>query len=487
MYSCVCVHVCGMCTILYITYSHDFLHYRSREVVKPKPAEPPKNPPPKTNSPVEEAKAPPGFERKPQPPNTANELTAITTLSNTIVHNTFDPYGGATITSETLNPPPGIPSAPVNSSSTERVAFANPPPGFASKNVQQAQQKENEWPDLTETQTTETSLFPLGIPTQPVMGNIASAVMNASKHPSNLFVTSVSANSTSSSSINLRSESSFPSLGAMPVSTSALSVQSEASFPSLSNQPMSTSSELVARTLVPPHAQQSKLLKFAVAATTSDNTSWSSGGSAPSTYQVAVQSGRSIDLSSQNFPPMVGTASDVTSGGSVPKTTNQNDRVASGKRSPTSEKKSKQSQVIEKVRKALGYSKEEFTRFKTLMGWYKNGEITVQEFKAQCVVLFGSKWREIGPEVAEVMPDQEKKNELLSSFGIRSETGKSMKSQKRAPVSTPSVWGTGPAVPVHNYNRMYTGVSSEDYPTLSSAANQPKVLPQPTPWNVVIQ
>ena len=448
---------------------------------------------------MEETKVPPGFERQPPLSSTMSETATFITHSSSIAHDftTFDPYGVSVASiSETLDPVPAVSSGAVNNTRAEPLVTAtNPPPGFGfSKraNSKPAEQ-ENEWPDLTTAHSTTESndLFPLSISNQPVMGNITSAVMNANKVLSESSVST----SASTSRFHLLSESSFPSLLAAPTSSSDQRVQSESSFPTLGGgQPTSTSAELLFMpSLEPPHAQQSKLLKFAVAATNSDVASvhsWSSG-SGPAHQVTARSAGSGIDLSSQHFPPMTtAVVSEVVGGGTASKNTNQNDRVTSGKVSPSVEKKSKQSQVIEKVRKALGYSKEQFTHFKTLMGWYKNGEIAVNEFKAQCVMLFGNRWREIGPELAEVMPTHEKKNELLSSFGISAGVGKSTvstKSRKRAPVSTPSVWGSGGVEPVRNFNSMYKGLSSEEYPSLSAAATQPKVLPQPTPWNVVIQ
>ena len=434
-----------------------YIFYRTREQLelsKPKPSDASKpkkpSPPPPKTSPTEETKAPPGFGG--QPPRTAASTAHFAILSGGQKYegrSTFDPYGAVPdvhVPSETLNPVPHdsssrlVSGVSISSSRSEPSHVVNPPPGFdLAKNTFTLQQvEETEWPDLS---GAEPNLLPPKPP--PLVGNVSAAVMNTNKQPI------------------LLSESSFPTLAGPPPATTTTTSSSSSSWPPLSHTQSSA-----------PPSERSKLLKSAVAATSTSGHGIDPG-SAPS-YKAATQLD-TVELSSQNFPPMssapvIVSGSDVLSG-------NQNNYVPSEDKSTSttdvSVKKSKQSQMIEKVRKAFDYDKEKFTRFKTLMGWYKNGEITVAEFKAQSSLLFGNKWREIGPEIAEMMPNHEKKNELLSSFGIRSGGGKratsSAKSRRCVPVTTPSVWGTGPAVPVRNFNTMSTGLSHDEYPTLGQS------------------
>ena len=436
---------------------------RSREQLeftKPKPADVAKpkksNSTPPMVSPGEEPKPPPGFVGQP-PSSTVLETTPRAILSNNQGPD-FSQYGGVAdlpaalplsalplpSVSDTIRLPMNI-EQPRSDFST----LANPPPGFS-------RHTETEWPDLTADSWTDSSRLPPGIPGHAGWGNISKAVMNTNQQ------------------LNLLPESQFPSLGSEPTST-----PSTHSWPNVSPS---------------PHPKQSKLLQLAMAATSSDgsNSGDMSLGSVP-TSQAAT----GFDLSSQTFPPMAATPV-VVGGSGTHVSGNQNNNVPSEDSSSTSEssktKKSKQSQVIEKVRKALSYDKDKFTEFKTLMGWYKNGEIGIGDYKTQCLQLFGHKWwKEIGPELAEVMPTHEKKNELLSSFGARSAGGGkkstiASKSRKQGPVTVPSVWGTGPVVPVHsvhNFNTMATELSDEEYPTLGSAVNLPKPLPS-TSWNNMV-
>lgn len=415
--------------------------------------------------PIEETKAPPGFAG--QACTASGSTVPLAILSGGQGYewgHSFDPYGGVTNLPETVNPTVSESSGLFSSTTCELLPFTNPPPGFSVARSSESDLKvETEWPDLSGGGVPTSDLFPPRMSEQPILCNITSAVMNANQNQLRVP--------------NLQSESSFPCLG---------SNEMDATSPN-------DTSPLALQTLNPVHSEQSKLLKLAVAATTSTDSrshGWSIG-TRPN-YQAAAQLD-SFNLSSQNFPLM--SAAPVTDGSSsvVSGITNQNNYVPSEKPSSSTEaslRKSRQSQIIEKVRKTFDYDRERFTHFKTLMGWYKNGEITVEEFKAQCLRLFGNKWKEIGPELAEMMPSHEKKNELLSSFGIRSASRKNMatttKSRRKSPVTVSSVWGVGPMAPVCNFNTISTGLSHDEYPTLGSAMNQSKTVPQPTPWNVVI-
>ena len=471
------------------------LHCRSREPPeqsRPKLTDPPKpkksnSPPPPAakTSPVEETKAPPpGFLTQPtQPPLTSSTMGTVplALLSSGQAYNwsSFDPYGGMSKTAET--PHLVLSGGHFTNFQQPRPELStssmNPPPGFTfslAKETKTTKTTETEWPDLTGGTVPNVSMFPPSVSQQPVLGNITAAVMNANQNQEP----------------NLQSELSFPSIDSVPISSSAAS-----------DQTWPFALETVAN---PPRTEQSKLLKFAVAATNSSSSKSSYSGSSssrsiPVGYQSVPPQMGVLDFSSQNFPPMT-SAPMIIGGSGVLGGANQND-FSTKPTTPSTESsiRSKQSQLIEKVRQSLGYDKDKFTRFKTLMGWYKNSEVSVEEFKAQCLALFGgNQWMEIGPQLAEVMPNPEKKNELLSSFGVRSGVAKSVamttsssaKSRRRVPASVPSVWGTGPVVPVrtNNYNAMSTArLSHEEYPTLGSAVHQPKPLPQPTPWNVVIQ
>ena len=75
--------------------------------------------------------------------------------------------------------------------------------------------------------------------------------------------------------------------------------------------------------------------------------------------------------------------------------------------------------VINLVREALNHDREKFNHFRNLSGWYRNGEITVQEYVSCCRDLFGEQmWIHIGPQLAQVMPIQSKRSELFQNIRV---------------------------------------------------------------------
>lgn len=79
--------------------------------------------------------------------------------------------------------------------------------------------------------------------------------------------------------------------------------------------------------------------------------------------------------------------------------------------------RNKEESVINQVREALEYDREKFNHFRNLSGWYRNSEITVQEYVMHCRQLFGeSTWMKVGPQLAQVMPIEGKRNELIKNI-----------------------------------------------------------------------
>ena len=72
--------------------------------------------------------------------------------------------------------------------------------------------------------------------------------------------------------------------------------------------------------------------------------------------------------------------------------------------------------VITLVRDALDHDRDKFNYFRNLSGWYRNSEITVHDYVRRCRELFGDlKWMLIGPQLAQVMPIEGKRNELFQN------------------------------------------------------------------------
>lgn len=84
---------------------------------------------------------------------------------------------------------------------------------------------------------------------------------------------------------------------------------------------------------------------------------------------------------------------------------------------PPQSSKNKEESVVSQVREALNYDREKFNHFRNLSGWYRNSEITVQEYVLRCRQLFGEgKWMMVGPQLAQVMPIEGKRNELVQNI-----------------------------------------------------------------------
>ena len=156
--------------------------------------------------------------------------------------------------------------------------------------------------------------------------------------------------------------------------------------------------------------------------------------------------------------------------------------------------KALEAEVIQRVRKMLGCDNAKLSLFKTLSGWYRNSEISVQEYAAQCHQLFGDQgWQEIGPQLARVLPVQSKQRELLSLFSASrandipvGRKGKSKKSKSRMaqPPGLQRPWMAGrPPASVGLHSSL---LSEDEYPTLNAAAKQPDPPEELQPWNMKV-
>lgn len=141
-------------------------------------------------------------------------------------------------------------------------------------------------------------------------------------------------------------------------------------------------------------------------------------------------------------------------------------------------RKQVEGKVVEKIREIL--NKSDFTTFKTLSGWYRNSEISASEYMDQCSSLFGPKWTEIGPKVAFVFPNQQKKDELSKLFQTSETLGMKTK---------PSVWSSQTS---HRASRRPSRgmLDDADYPSLSTAsalAQGTKISSATGAWNMIVR
>lgn len=145
-------------------------------------------------------------------------------------------------------------------------------------------------------------------------------------------------------------------------------------------------------------------------------------------------------------------------------------------------------QVIKNVRRVLDNDQAKFMQFKTLSGWYRNSEISAAEYVKQCSELFGDTWSDVGPQIAHVMPIEEKRRELLSLFDCPAALdGGAKKKRKGKGSKVSAAYGGGGALQWPRGGGggggTYPMLSEDDYPSLRSAAGRSGSGKMPGPWN----
>lgn len=155
--------------------------------------------------------------------------------------------------------------------------------------------------------------------------------------------------------------------------------------------------------------------------------------------------------------------------------------------------RNKEESVINQVREALEYDREKFNHFRNLSGWYRNSEITVQEYVMHCRQLFGeSTWMKVGPQLAQVMPIEGKRNELIknlmpSSSSTMSDFFPSAFSQPSSAATTLHVSHSAPVLNSHHSkwpreNSSVPNWQSEcEYPALHSDSSTTMIRPSGLP------
>ena len=141
----------------------------------------------------------------------------------------------------------------------------------------------------------------------------------------------------------------------------------------------------------------------------------------------------------------------------------------------TSNSKQERNQMlIEKIRGLLGYDKTKFDEFKAVSGKFRKGDCSAAEYYAHCCELFATNFSQVFSELVDLLPDEERKNELLSvhqdakvkAKRESSSRGKVGKASKKAP----GVWhseGTAWNVGIQS-----NGVSEMEFPSLPASSKK---------------
>lgn len=127
--------------------------------------------------------------------------------------------------------------------------------------------------------------------------------------------------------------------------------------------------------------------------------------------------------------------------------------------------------LVDKIKGLLGYDKSKFDEFKALSGKFRQNACTATEYYAHCCELFGSNFSQVFTELVDLLPDPERKKELLTVHQDAKITEKQqgdnkIKAGKSHKKSTSAAWQSG--VTAWNVETKATGISERDFPSLPS-------------------
>ena len=132
--------------------------------------------------------------------------------------------------------------------------------------------------------------------------------------------------------------------------------------------------------------------------------------------------------------------------------------------------------LVDKIRGLLGYDKSKFDEFKALSGKFRKSACTATEYYAHCCELFGSNFSQVFSELVDLLPDPERKNELLIAHQDAKITAKQRgenknkagKSHKK--MATPAAWQSGATA--WNMETKTNDISERDFPSLPAATKR---------------
>ena len=129
--------------------------------------------------------------------------------------------------------------------------------------------------------------------------------------------------------------------------------------------------------------------------------------------------------------------------------------------------------LVDKIRGLLGHDKSKFDEFKALSGKFRQNACTATEYYAHCCELFGSNFSQVFSELVDLLPDPERKKELLIAHQDAKITVKQQgENRNRAgkshqKMATPGVWQSGATA--WNVEPKTAGISERDFPSLPAA------------------
>lgn len=132
--------------------------------------------------------------------------------------------------------------------------------------------------------------------------------------------------------------------------------------------------------------------------------------------------------------------------------------------------------LVDKIRGLLGYDKSKFDEFKALSGKFRQNACTATEYYSHCCELFGSNLSQLFSELVDLLPDPERKKELLIAHQDAKITAKQQgehkskagKSHKK--MATSAVWQSGATA--WNVETKTNDISERDFPSLPAATKR---------------
>ena len=132
--------------------------------------------------------------------------------------------------------------------------------------------------------------------------------------------------------------------------------------------------------------------------------------------------------------------------------------------------------LVDKIRGLLGYDKSKFDEFKALSGKFRQNACTATEYYSHCCELFGSNFSQVFSELVDLLPDPERKKELLIAHQDAKITAKQQgehkskagKSHKKMAAS--AVWQSGATA--WNVETKTNDISERDFPSLPAATKR---------------
>lgn len=163
----------------------------------------------------------------------------------------------------------------------------------------------------------------------------------------------------------------------------------------------------------------------------------------------------------------------------------------------TNQIKMSENDIFETARRLLDNDKRKINQFRRHSGSYQRGDITVIEYYKHCSSLFGSAWKEFGTELAHTIPDDTKRQELLSlcknNFvieepenpythfpppGLTTSSGNKSKKDNK---SSSGVWRLS-----EKKSKGKLDLNDDEFPSLQTASQMPDpVLALPS-WNMKV-